>query len=93
MEKWINRHNVLAKIAVRLASYILNPNPQTPAQHYFRAVVNRFKYLRNKLIDAANACLDLDIYSLQAIEILNRAGIEAPSKNQITTIEQLLRAK
>lgn len=36
--------------------------------------------------------LDLDIYNLQAIEILEKAGIHEPNERQILTIERLLKA-
>ena len=36
--------------------------------------------------------IELDSYNLQAIEILERAGITEPSEQQITSIEHLLRA-
>lgn len=40
----------------------------------------------------ANNCMEeLDLYNLQAIEILERAGIAEPSDRQITMIERLLK--
>ena len=40
-----------------------------------------------------NDCLNVvDLFNLQAIEVLERAGINNPSERQITTIERLLKS-
>ena len=40
---------------------------------------------------ANNYLEELDLFNLQAIEILERVGITEPSHRQITTIERLLK--
>jgi hypothetical protein len=40
---------------------------------------------------ASEKFLDLDIYNLQAIEILEHVGILEPTETQIITIESLLK--
>ena len=51
-------------------------------------------YSRRKLMEHINTNteFEVDMYNLQAIEILERAGFEEPSEIQINTIEQILRA-
>ena len=88
-----NAISVLLKAcSIRIGRTYLNPTPQTFSQYLIKFLLNQFKYLRSKIMTHANNQADIDIYNLQAIEILERAGITEPSEQQITTIERLLKA-
>ncbi len=78
--------------AIRLARIYLTPTPNTFSQHTIKFLLSHFQYLRRKIMEYANDQTDIDIYNLQAIEILERAGITEPSEQQIITIERLLKA-
>jgi hypothetical protein len=76
-----------------MARAYLNTTPTTLKQHSVKLLLSQFKYLRRQImILADNHYSEIDVYNLQAIEILERAGITEPSEQQITTIERLLRA-
>lgn len=93
MEKWIKHQNIFTKVAIELISCSFNPNPNSLRQCLVKSVLTNFSYLRKAIIYYTVSILDLDIYNLQAIAILARAGVHNPRQNQITTIEQLLKAK
>ena len=76
----------------RVARAYLNPTPSTLKQHSIKFLLSQFKYLRRKIMTLADNHSEVDVYNLQAIEILERAGITEPSEQQIITIERLLRA-
>jgi hypothetical protein len=84
---------ILGALSVKTARYLLNHSPTTLFQHCLKYLLNRSKFLRKKIMTIANNCMDeLDLYNLQAIEILEKAGISEPTDRQITTIERLLKA-
>ena len=78
--------------SIRVAYTYLNPNPKTFPQRSIKFLLNQSKFLRRKIMSQADVHAEVDIYNLQAIEILEKAGITEPSEQQITTIERLLRA-
>lgn len=93
MEILINRSSIFAGLSLRLASYFLNPQPQTRTQSYIKFLLAHFHYLRRKIMSIAENSSDWDIYNIQAIEILEKAGFTEPTEQQIATIERLLKAK
>lgn len=93
MEKWTKHHSIFTKTIIGLIGCFFNPNPHSGFQRFVKLILKHFSYLRHAMINYVILITDLDIYHLQAITILENAGIDNPKKYQISTIEQLLKTK
>ena len=79
-------------IAFKLASCFFNPTPDSINQRLIKVILRHFTALRKLLINYANSVCEIDFYNLQALLILERAGVDAPKPYQIRQIENILRA-
>jgi hypothetical protein len=89
-ESWMDIF--IQTVSIRLARVFLNPSPKTLYQRSIKFLLGHLNYLRKKIMNHASNYAEVDIYNLQAIEILERAGISEPSEHQIIAIERLLKA-
>jgi hypothetical protein len=102
MQKWTKHIHYILKnsedttligiLTIHLAHCFLNPNPKNFIDAFTKSLLKHFHYLRRIIMEHVTNHLELDIYNLQAIEILEKAGISEPTDRQITTIERLLKA-
>jgi hypothetical protein len=77
-----------------IACSFLNQSPTTALERSLKFLLTHFQYLRRKIMRIVeNHLEELDLYNLQAIEILEQAGFDEPTDRQINTIERLLKLK